>query len=93
MKLYTSWQDSVLFDPVTLTAIGIGVGALSGAGTLAATLLTPKPAAPSMPSPSAPSQSPTGTPDTNKSASGPSFLAAAAAPQQGQTANKGLLGQ
>lgn len=52
------------------------------------------PTAPTAPPPAAPPiQSPTGTSDTFKNASGPSFLAAAAAPSQAQQGAKSLLGQ
>jgi len=78
-------------DPATLTAIGVGISALTGAGTLAATALN-APKAPSTPAPAPPSQNPTGTPTTNANTPQPSFLAAAATPQGGQTATKTLLG-
>ena len=53
------------------------------------------PAAPSTtaPAPSAPpAQSPVGSPNSGGSSGGPSFLAAAAAPSQGNLGNKTLLG-
>ena len=78
-------------DPVVLTAIGVGLSGLAGAGSLANSIFNaPKP--PSMPAPAPPSQSPTGSPTTNANPTAPSFLAAAAAPQGGQTANKTMLG-
>lgn len=50
-----------------------------------------QPAAPPPPAP--PVQSPAGSTSTYKNASGPSFLAAAAAPSQAQQGAKSLLGQ
>ena len=83
-----------LADPVTLTALGVGLSGLAGAGTLATQLFSSKPSAPSMPAPTPPSQTPTGTSSTNKVGSGPSFLAAAAAPPTAsQQGGKTLLGQ
>lgn len=80
-------------DPVTLTAIGVGLSGLAGAGSLANSLFN-APKAPSMPAPTPPASTPTGTPTTNAGTGGPSFLAAAAAPPgAGGTANKTLLGQ
>lgn len=40
-----------------------------------------------------PVQQPVGTPSTNKSGNAPSFMSAAATPQQQNTSNKTLLGQ
>lgn len=81
-------------DPATLTALGIGLAGLSGAAGVATQLFSPKASAPSMPAPTPPSQTPTGTSSTNKVGSGPSFLAAAAAPPTaGQQSGKTLLGQ
>lgn len=83
----------LLADPATLTALALGGSALAGLGTTAATLFN-QPKAPAQPGPTPPASTPTGTPSTNKSATGPSFLAAAAAPpQSGQTGGKTLLGQ
>lgn len=84
-----------LCDPVTLTAIGLGLtGAASAAGT-AASLLGPKPKAPQTPvtppSP-APIQQPVGQQQQSQ-AGAPSFLAAAAAPVAQQRGTKTLLGQ
>lgn len=79
-------------DPATLTAVGIGLSGLSAAGGLASSLFGGK-SAPAMPAPSAPAQSPVGSPDSNKPSGSPSFLAAAAAPAAGQSAQKSLLGQ
>ena len=93
--LQTNFWETVCFDPVTLTALGTILGGLGGAGAAAATIFGPKPKAPQMPTPAPPVQSPVGNQDTNATGqSGPSFLAAAAAPQSNNTAaQKSLLGQ
>jgi len=86
-------------DPVSLTAIGMGVSALAGAGGTVASLINrPKaPQAPMTPPTPAPSQQPQGSPNSSQPQQTPSFLAAAASPQQGQTIGGGqgktLLGQ
>ncbi len=80
-------------DPITLALIGTGLGGLAGAGSAAYSIFGPKPKAPSMPAPAPPTQSPTGQPTAPTSGTGPSFLAAAAAPGQGQLGQKSLLGQ
>lgn len=73
-------------DPLALALIGLGVG-----GALGHT--APKAPNISIPQPAPPIQAPTGSASTYK-ANQPSFLSAAAAtPQQGQTASKTLLGQ
>ena len=79
-------------DPVTLALIGTGIGGLAGAGSAAYSIFGPKPKAPSMPTPAPPAQSPT-TGIQAPSTTGPSFLAAAAAPSQSQLGQKSLLGQ
>lgn len=67
------------------------VGHLIGGGGQAA---APTPTAPAAPTATAPPvQSPVGTASTYKTGTGPSFLAAAAAPQQSQLGQKTLLGQ
>lgn len=77
-------------DPLTLSLIGLGLGGLGGA----ASLFSPKPSAPTLPPMAPPVQPPVGDQSTNKTPAGPSFLAAAAAPQTNQTAGqKTLLGQ
>ena len=79
-------------DPVTLTAIGVGISALTGIGSVIASA-TNKPKPPAMPAPTPPATTPQGSPDTNKPA-GNSFLAAAAgAPAAAQQGGKTLLGQ
>lgn len=78
-------------DPATLTAVGLGLTALTGATSLIGGLTAPK--APSAPAAPPPSSLPQGTPSTNK-APGSSFLAAAAgAPPAAQQGGKTLLGQ
>lgn len=92
------FYDVILCDPVTITAIGLGVSALAGAGGVAASLIN-KPKAPSAPveapAPSPQSQ-PQGTPSSAAPQQTPSFLAAAAGPGQANTTGgqgKTLLGQ
>lgn len=80
-------------DPLTIGLVTAGLGALGGVGTAAASIFGPKPKAPSMPAPAPPVQSPVGNQGTNAAGPNPSFLAAAAAPQTGQTGSKSLLGQ
>src|SRR5690348_14270480 len=86
-------------DPVTLTAIGLGISALAGAGGTVASLANrPKaPAAPMTPPTPAPEQQPQGSQTSGQPQQSPSFLAAAAAPTQQQTIGGGqgktLLGQ
>lgn len=80
--------------PAALIGPLIGlVGSAVGAG---ASLLAPKPKAPPVPltpvTP-APIQQPQGNPATNAPQGQPSFLAAAAAPQQSNVPGKTLLGQ
>ncbi len=88
----------VLADPISLTAIGLGVSALAGAGGTAASLLNrPKaPPTPMTPPTPAPQQQPQGSPTAAAPQQTPSFLAAAATPQQQQTigggTGKSLLG-
>lgn len=76
-------------DPVTL-----GVGLLTALGGGLASKLAGGNSAPApLPSTPPPAQSPTGSASTNKPLSAPSFLSAAAAPQQGNTSGaKTLLG-
>lgn len=99
MRTYINWQESVCFDPVTMTAIGLGVSGLAAAGGTVASLVNrPKaPAAPMTPPTPAPEQQPQGTQTSGQPQQTPSFLAAAATPQQGQTIGGGqgktLLGQ
>lgn len=83
------------FDPVTLTAIGLGVSALGSIGGAAAGLANrPKaPAVPNTPPTPTPIQQPTANAAPTSAAGQPSFLAAAAAPQSGQAPGKTLLGQ
>lgn len=82
----------VLADPLTLTAIGTGVSALIGGGSLINSIVN-APKAPTAPSAPPPAQSPNGTPNTNKG-NAPSFLSsAAAAPGQESQGGKTLLGQ
>jgi hypothetical protein len=72
--------------------IAAGVGAAASVGSA---LLSPKPKqppAPIVPPAPAPIQQPQGTPPQTQSGT-PSFLAAAAAPQQQQMGGKSLLGQ
>lgn len=80
-------------DPLTLGAIGTAIGTLAGGGAALASAFGPKPKAPTAPPPSPPVQSPIGTQTSNIPANNPSFLAAAAAPQNDQAARKSLLGQ
>lgn len=89
----------VLADPVSLTAIGLGITALTGAAGVATSLINkPKaPAAPNVPAPTPPASNPQGTPGSAVPQQSPSFLAAATTPQQGSTigggSGKSLLGQ
>lgn len=80
-------------DPGTMMAIGLGISALTGIGTTAATLMNqPKP--PAMPGTPPPSETPVGTPTSNRPEGGAqSFLAAAAGGQQQQQTGKTMLGQ
>lgn len=84
-----------MVDPISLLAIGTGIAGLAGAGATAVTALNkPKaPAAPSAPPTPAPIQQPVGSATSQAPTGTPSFLAAAAAPQQQNTAGKTLLGQ
>ena len=87
-----SFYETARFDPASLAAIGLLVGGLGGAATAATSIFGPKPTAPSMPAPAPPIQSPTGSPNANsQTGPGPSFLAAAATPQQ-PAQQKSLLG-
>jgi len=88
-------HETACFDPLTLAAIGAGVGGLAGVGTAVASALTPTPKVPTIPPAAPPVQSPTGTQTSNAAnTSGPSFLAAAAQPTSSQTSgSKTLLGQ
>lgn len=81
-------------DPVSLTAIGLGLSGLGAAGGAAAQLLSrPKaPPVPKTPPTPAPAQQPAPPPTTGP-AGGPSFLAAAATPPLSMQAGKTLLGQ
>lgn len=87
------------FDPITLTAIGLGVSSLIGAGTaVEGAINKPKaPAAPNAPAPAPPATNPQGSSTSAAPQQTPSFLAAATTPQQGQTVGGGggktLLGQ
>ena len=87
------FYDVVCYDPLTLAALA--TTAMS-AGSLANSIFN-KPSAPKMPAPAAPIQSPMGGPENNtqntQGQSGPSFLAAAAAPSSTQLGAKSLLGQ
>ena len=86
-------------DPVTLTAIGLGISALAGAGgTVASIVDKPKaPAAPNVPAAPPPAGQPQGSATSNMPQQTPSFLAAATAPGQQNTIGGGngktLLGQ
>lgn len=91
-RFIRSLNHEFFVDPATLALIGTGVSALLGGASLVSSLGS-KPAPPSIPAPAPPSQSPTGSPTSNANPNAPSFLAAAAAPQSGQTATKSLLGQ
>ena len=77
-----------LADPASLTTMALGA-----VGSLASGLFGSHAKAPAAPQMPAPSQSPIGSPESNKPAAGPSFLAAAAAPLAGQTQQKTLTGQ
>jgi hypothetical protein len=86
------------FDPATLTAIGLGISALSGAAGATASLINkPKAPAPPQAAPAPPPQSqPQGSPTSGVPQQTPSFLAAAASPNQSNTTGgqgKTLLGQ
>lgn len=77
-------------DPITLLGLSL---AASGAAGVAGALSAPKAPNIQAPQQAPPVQSPTGTASTYK-ANQPSFLSAAAAtPQQQNTATKSLLGQ
>lgn len=79
-------------DPLTISLIGLGLGAASGAASLFGG--SSAPAAPTIPAAAPPVQPPVGDQSTNKSAQAPSFLAAAATPTQNQSSGaKSLLGQ
>ena len=83
----------VLADPVT---IGLGIAGLVSTiapAAIAATHRPKPPPVPNVPPPPTPAQQPQGTQTTNTPAGTPSFLAAAAAPMQQNTASKTLLGQ
>lgn len=88
-----------LADPISITAIGLGVSALASAGGAAFSLIN-KPKAPATPNEApapSPQSQPQGTPASAAPQQTPSFLAAAAGPQQSNTAGGGagktLLGQ
>lgn len=90
---------TLALDPITLTAIGLGVSSLIGAGTAVEGAIN-KPKAPSAPpttSPAAPATNPQGSSTSAVPQQTPSFLAAATTPQSGQTVGGGsgktLLGQ
>lgn len=82
-----------------LALVGLGAGLSSVAGNLMqpqqkAQAQAPAPQAPAPGAKAAPPASaPQGSASSLKPAGGPSFLSAAAAPQQSNTANKSLLGQ
>lgn len=77
-------------DPITLLGLGL---AASGAAGAIGSLTAPKPPPISMPAQAPPVQQPQGSASTYKGGQ-PSFLSAAAAtPQQQNTASKTLLGQ
>lgn len=81
---------SALGGAAGLTALG----SLAGAGAAAYSAFGPKPSVPSAPAAAPPIQAPTGSQTSNVSGTGPSFLAAAAAPAANQSAgSKSLLGQ
>ena len=83
----------VLADPVT---IGLGIAGLVStvAPAAIAAMHHPKPPpVPGAPPPPTPAQQPQGSQSTNTPTGTPSFLAAAAAPMQQNTASKTLLGQ
>ena len=83
----------VLADPVT---VGLGIAGLVSTVAPAAIALANRPKSPQVPlvpPPPSPAQQPQGTQTTNTPAGTPSFLAAAAAPTQQNTASKTLLGQ
>jgi hypothetical protein len=77
-------------DPLTIGLISAGAGLF---GSLMAGGQAQAPTVNAPPPPAAPARSPEGSPSTNKPAQAPSFLAAAAAPQQQNTASHTLLGQ
>ena len=83
-----------MVDPITLTAIGTALGGAAGVGSLAMSIAD-KPKTPNIPPAAPPIQNPVGTQTSNApSGNGPSFLAGAVTPQQGQTAGgRSLLGQ
>lgn len=87
------------FPPAMIPLIAAGVGAIGSiAGTAASLINKPKaPAVPNVPAPPTPIQQPQGSQTSSAPQQTPSFLAAAATPQQGQTIGGGtgktLLGQ
>lgn len=91
MKPHDQPSNLCMVDPVTLTGLVLAAGAgAAGASALSAggsTPATPTPAAP--PSPAAPAQQPQAKPQA--ASQQPTFLGAAAVPQQSGT--KSLLGQ
>lgn len=90
---------TLALDPITLTAIGLGVSSLIGAGSSVVSAVDkPKaPAPPNQPAPPPPAQQPQGSQNSNAPQQTPSFLAAATQPQQQNTIGNGqgktLLGQ
>lgn len=89
------FHSRILYDPITLTAIGLGVSAAASVGGAAAAFMNrPKaPSVPGAPPTPAPAQQPTGSPQGSTPTGQPSFLAAAAAPAAVQQGGKTLLGQ
>lgn len=82
-------------DPISLLGIGLGVAGGFGASKLAGGSKGPAPAAPAAaPPPSAPPiQNPTGSANSGKMNKTPSFIGAAAAPDQKSFGQKTLIGQ
>ena len=92
MNIPTHWTQMVLCDPVT---IGLSVASLvsAAAGTAVAASAKPKPpGVPGVVTPATPAAQPA-TPPAASQSTGPSFLAAAAAPPQVNQPGKTLLGQ
>lgn len=82
---------TLAIDPLTISLLGLGLGAIGGATSL---FSGGAPEAPAIPPAAPPVQPPVGDQNTNKSAQAPSFLAAAATPNQNQSSGaKSLLGQ
>ena len=81
-------------DPISALAIGTAVGGL-GAGFLGGKSKSAPPptATPAPPPAAAPPQSPVGSPGGNKANKTPSFIGAAAAPDNRSFGQKTLIGQ